>query len=300
MPVSLDDLLLVTIAYSDIFDYPLTLHEVWTWAIGKPVSLQVVRRSLTKLAGRDISDVTLCFLPGRSGLVSLRNQRAKQTNQKYGKVIHLVKWYRLIPTVDLVGITGGVAMGNADKGDDIDVFFIAKKGTIWISRILVIFMTDLFSQRRHSGELRLKDRICLNMFLSESKLSLDDRQLYTAHEILQMRPLWYRGDTYDRFLQANAWVRDFLPNAWLHRNAGLSHRTESPSSFWAAILKLLEPLAKSFQLWHMKNRRTTETISDDALRFHPRDTKAFVASELARRLSGRNIPLDKVFTGRIK
>lgn len=61
---------------------------------------------------------------------------------------------------------------------------------------------------------------------------------------------------------------------------------------------LLEPLARSVQLWYMKNKRTREVITDTTLRFHPKDARVWVKKKLSGRLTRYNIPLDKVFKDR--
>jgi hypothetical protein len=48
--------------------------------------------------------------------------------------------------------------------------------------------------------------------LSTDQLRLSERNLFTAHEVVQMVPL-QPGSWYGAFLQANGWVRDFLPNS---------------------------------------------------------------------------------------
>jgi len=55
------------------------------------------------------------------------------------------------------------------------------------------------------------------MFVSEPALPESERDLFSAHEVLQMEPVFDRGNTYKKFLLANKWVKTFLPNAWRYR-----------------------------------------------------------------------------------
>ena len=50
------------------------------------------------------------------------------------------------------------------------------------------------------------------MFLDESDLLIRDRNIYTAHEICQMKLLWDRNGTYRKFIRVNSWIREYLPN----------------------------------------------------------------------------------------
>ena len=68
--------------------------------------------------------------------------------------------------------------------------------------------------------------LCPNYLLSESALALPEHDLYTARELLQMVPVAGR-DVWARMLAANAWWRDYLPNAAGTRNAACPDSTPS-------------------------------------------------------------------------
>jgi hypothetical protein len=57
-----------------------------------------------------------------------------------------------------------------------------------------------------------RDTLCPNYILSESALALDQRDTYTARELVQMAPV-AGYETYARMLAENAWYTGFLPNA---------------------------------------------------------------------------------------
>jgi hypothetical protein len=212
------------------------------------------------------------------------------------------KWLMLIPSITLVGVTGGVAVNNAIDSDDIDIFIITARGTLWITRALATLVVDLLRMRRHPGDINVKDKICLNMFMSESALGIPkkERDLYTAHEVLQMEPIWARGNSYKQFLESNNWVKNVLPTAWSIKHIGRNNHPKA-SYFWTYIsvffLRFLENPAKFFQLWYMRRRRTHEVIAQRMLRFHPNDARVWIKKELHKRLAKRNIPLDKIFYG---
>ena len=58
------------------------------------------------------------------------------------------------------------------------------------------------------------------MFVTERGMSVpqNERDLFSAHEVLQMEPVFVRKNIYKKFLQANSWVKAYLPNAWRYRN----------------------------------------------------------------------------------
>ncbi|MBI4062375.1 hypothetical protein HY410_00480 [Candidatus Gottesmanbacteria bacterium] len=262
----------ITRAYANIFDYQLSEEELRFWCVYR-------------------------VLPEYNH--SRRIKPRRYTSRHKWNIAHRVAWWlKIIPTVTCIGVTGGLAMNNAKGDDDIDFLVITKPATLWITRLVTTLVLDLFSLRRRPGDKTYKDKICLNMFMSADALAVPEyeRDLFVAHEVLQMKPLWDRNETYQKFLKTNSWVKKFLPTAWKEKNYELritNYEEKSRSS-----LRLLEPLAKKIQLWYMRKRRTTEVISDTLIRFHPVDAREWIYRELQKRLRGTNIPLDKIFYSR--
>jgi hypothetical protein len=289
-----------TVAYADIFDYPLQRTEVSRWLIGGG-RLPLTLPRAVKAVGQYM------VLSGRERIVKVREVRQKIALGKWTRIRRLAGMFRLVPTLTLLGVTGGLAMDNARREDDIDLFFIARPGTLWITRMMVTLLAELARVRRRPNERHVRDKICLNMFMSEDRLRLphSEHDLFAAHEVLQMVPVWERGGAYSKFIKANAWVREFLPNAWQQKNHELrimnheKRQKHTPFSFIIHaslfMIQLLEPIARCIQLWYMRGKRTNEVIRSGMIRFHPRDARGWVWGKYTIRLARWNIPLDKVF-----
>lgn len=300
------DAVISAVAYSDIFDYPLTEEEVKVWLI-----LRKGYIPFTKVRGLEQVQQygqNYHILPKRSHLIPLRKRRYMWSEEKWRIALHASRWVSLIPTVMLIGITGALAMHNTRKNDDIDLFFIVSPGTLWTSRLLVTGIVECMGVRRRPTDVTAPNKVCLNMFMTADALSVDkkERDLFTAHEVLQMQPLYIPGDVYQRFLFANRWVKKFLPNAWeeIYQSSKFNPLAGGQSSkshilfLIAYFLSLgLEPLARIVQLWYMNKRRTTEVVSDQILRFHPRDARIWIKQKFRKRLDRYNVPLDKIFYG---
>lgn len=302
MKVSRSHKILATVAYADIFNYPLTREEVSYWGVG---GIQGNVRHSSFLEVKRAGKTTYFFLKGRSRVVSLRTTRAKIAVRKWNRISHTMNYFHLIPTLQLVGVTGGLAVHNAKESDDIDVFFVARKHSMWITRLLVTLLAEFLGVRRKPEDGSVADKICLNMFMSDNELELPkaERDLFAAHEVLQMVPLWEVGETYREFLLANRWTAVFLPRAYKDKLRQATHDRPRPHSpvvrnVLSMILVCVEPVVRYMQLWYMRKRRTNEVIRSGMIRFHPRDAREWVKENLQHRLRLYHIPLDKIFYGR--
>jgi len=206
-----------TLIYADIFDYPLTDKEIWQYLIS---STEVCFDSLTRELAKAI-DRKQIFLAGkfyflrkREKIVAFRQRRAESAGDKM-RIAHRVAWWlKFIPMVRMIAITGALTMRNCGKDDDIDLLIVAAKKRLWLTRLLTTFLVELVAKRRRPNDKDFKDKICLNMFLDEENLVLPntERNLFTAHEVCQLKPIWDKGGVYTEFIKQNKWVTQYLAN----------------------------------------------------------------------------------------
>ena len=282
--------ILATLSYHDIFDYPLTREESHQYLINNQTSQSRVESELlhlhrsSKIGQKD----QYYFLKGRSKIVKLRRQRERYSKTKFKRAYFFASLLKIIPTLKFVAISGALAMQNSHKNDDIDLVLITFKNALWTTRFLANILLLPF-KRNPKGE-KVSDRACLNVFLDESNLKVTPASLYLAHEICQMKPLWDRDNTYQKFINANKWVKKFLPNwqpegmengKWKMVN-GKSKK--SIHSLFTINYSLIENFLKSFQLWYMRSKITTERIGKHQLFFHPQNTGEWVMGAYQKRL----------------
>jgi hypothetical protein len=294
----------VTVAYGDIFDYPLTLKEVKRWSIICPSPV---------IQGRHIEQENgYIFLKGRSGIVAMRIERQLEQKKKWFIAHRVAYWLSRIPTINLVAVTGGLAMGNARRDEDIDLFIISSFRTLWITRFFSTCIVQILGIRRKPDDTKAANKACLNMFMTPNSQKSEDsfsipkkeRDCYTAHEILQIKPLFIRGDTYRHFLYSNKWVQVFLPNAWkeavrqINRYSPKKNIMTRNITRGQKVLDIFESIFKIIQLFYMQHHRTHEVINDYTIRFHPRDARVWIKRKLRKRLKEFKIPLDKIFYAR--
>ena len=283
------DSAIATIAYADVFDYPLTRKEYYDWALFS--SSNFPRGSFVDQKNGFL------FLRGRSKLVGIRNGRQRWQEEKLAIARRAAGWLTIFPTVQLVGITGGLPMNNAKKEDDIDLFLVVAGGTIWITRLLVTVCMDILGLRRKPFVTRVANKICLNMFVTQRglRVPVGERDCFSAHEVLQMLPIWEQKGIYKKFLDANSWSRIYLPNAWESRYQRSVQTVFSTPSVVVWVFRVFEFPAKLIQLAYMQTKKSNEVVTDSVLRFHPKDARIWIKRKLTARLKLLKIPLDKVF-----
>lgn len=287
--------ILETLLYSDIFDYSLTKEEIWKFLIGKKISRESFEKALKTLTEDKATPLgrkyQLYYLLGREKIIKKRIGRKKTSQEKIDLAKKIISFFNFLPTVQLVGISGALSLRNCDKDDDIDLFVIAKKNNLWLTRFIMIVFLKIIGRYRSYSIRDFSDKICLNMLIDEKALSFPKKRqnLYTAHEIVQILPILNKNNTYGKFLSANAWIKKFLPNSLDIKK--LSNRViekKKPTYQFTQLLNypltLLEWIAKKIQLTSINKHKSTETISDNFLAFHPFDYKEKVLEEYKRRL----------------
>ncbi len=190
-----------TVAYADIFNYPLTEKEINHWLI-KGDSLQDKSR-VKKTKG-------FYHLIGRSKVVAIRQKRERASRRKFKFLKSILPVIKLIPFIRLVCVTGALAMNNSDADDDIDLMIVTEKNRLWLTRLITLLA--LLPWLRHGQ--KIDKRLCLNLWLDESALTIPTfkRSLYSAHEVCQAKPMLDRGQTYQKFINSNKWYKHYLPN----------------------------------------------------------------------------------------
>ncbi len=267
-----------TLTYREIFSYPLTFHQTYCYLISEnSVDYNDFKSALEELLG----EKRLVFENGVLHLGGLlpdgRVVKEEAAKKLLNKAKRVGKFFRLIPFVKLVAVTGAVAAGNAKELDDIDVLIVSKKNTLWITRFLVV--TCLYALRLYRRDNDEGGKICPNIFIDETDLTWNlGQNVYTAHEVLMMKPILDRGETYVKFLNSNSWVKNFIPNLQFEQSPGLlagPGPTGRPGP--------LEVASMRFQQWYMRKRKTNEITTDKLIHFRRDDHSHFILSEFKRR-----------------
>lgn len=288
-----------TLIYSGIFEYPLNESEIIRYLIWP--NTKVIPKTTQRFLKQFPQQNTFFSDSDINKRVLLREKRKEISQVKWNIAKKGAYWLSFIPTIDLVGVSGSLSMNNATSEDDIDLFIVCYANTIWSTRLFVLLLLTLLRRRRKFGDKKEKDLLCPNMFVASShlRLPLNERDLYSAHEIVQVEPLFVRGFTYHRLLHENEWVSTMLPNAWKWSMKKAQLITTYPVHIGVIIGRIvffvLDPVCKIPQRLLIEIHRTSEIISDSVLRFHPKDVRPYIHEKFVRELTKADIPLDSHF-----
>jgi hypothetical protein len=201
--------ILRTLLYGDIFQFPMTPAEIHRYLIARqPVTLPDIQHTLT--TSETLHTLLHCednyiTLREHAHYIELRKEREAHSQALWDDALRYGRWLAWLPFVQMVALTGALCMRNpASDNDDLDYLLVTKPGRVWLARLLAIVLVRL---------VRLRGReLCPNYVVAADKLKQHRQDLYMAHEVVQMRPL-YGQQLYQKMLQYNNWTRDFLPNA---------------------------------------------------------------------------------------
>ncbi|MDH3651276.1 MAG: hypothetical protein OEQ53_16435 [Saprospiraceae bacterium] len=196
----------MTVLYFELFSYPLTFDELFRFTNFSGLSRKQMGETVDTLLARSILKKVENYylIKKRPDWVKLRHEREARANQVRKKAFRRARLIARFPFVRAVFFSGTFAKGIIPLGGDIDFFIVTRHERLWVARTLLILFKKifLFNSRRF---------FCVNYFLDENHLLIEERNLYTATEIVTLRPVYGRK-MYQDFMTANDWVTSYFPN----------------------------------------------------------------------------------------
>lgn len=268
-PRQLPNSIYVSACYHSIFNYPLSLSDQVKWKAAGYTSV-VQKRKFLVVRGHLVS-------PKSTSSIALREEKERESAKKMDKARRASSLLSVIPWIQMVGVTGSLAMQNASKKSDIDVIVVTTPNALWLSRLLAkLILTVCNVPQRKSGVKAEADRVCMNLWLTSNFLSITEKNVYTAHEIAQIVPLVNKNKTYELLLAQNKWITTYWPNAVkVALGANRKHPFEPLSAPANALCYFIQYL-------HMRQTMTRERVSWGFAFFHPMDWGAVVERHLTR------------------
>lgn len=295
--LSLRARVLLTVSYSAVFSWPLTLEEIQRRLLAchrhsdsdtksEEESFRVITQLLKE--GLLLKEGELITLKAHPHTFKIRQEAELRAAKKWVEVRRFVKLVSWLPWLEAIFVTGSLAVNHTKKNDDIDFLLITKKNRLWLARPIVTVLTLLVGKGRLYG-FHAENSWCLNMWLEKDYLSLpeDQRSIYTAYELFQAVSVWEREGVEDMMRRENGWVGKYLACCVISTGESDSdHNGEI--SFDSAenekliikkkfrILNLVNTFAFKLQLLYMRQHRSRESVGRGYAYFHPRDTRGLV------------------------
>jgi hypothetical protein len=236
--------ILQTVAYSDIFDYPLTAREIHRYLKGVHVSLGEVVQAVEK-EGIVTRTGDYFTLPGREEIVLIRMQREAHSRELMPRAIQYGRVLGTLPYIRMVALTGSLAVMNVSKDQDFDYMLVTAPGRVWTARAFALAFNRLTRLRGYT--------LCPNLIVSETALEWRLHDLYSAHELYQMIPITGMN-VYRKLIKANEWAKKFLPNGWQTSEAPKNGETSEVSILKFLELPLQGKLGDQFEKWEMNRK----------------------------------------------
>jgi hypothetical protein len=280
-----------TLIYSDIFNFPLTDDELWRNIISNKKierdSLKKITKSLYKIISYEKG--FYCF-KGKEGIIDQRLKRKKITQKKLQIARNTAHYLSYIPSILFIGITGRLCHMDADIDDDIDMFFITKKKSVWITRLMILAVLELLNVRRTRADKKPQDKICPNFIIDETTLALphEKHDLFTAHEIINLHPLFTRNNTHHKFINSNKWITKYYANTSLE----IPENTQQKRPKQYLVIKIInffmmhpavEYIGRKLQKTFMKKNTAIEAVLPNMLAFYPRDRRSGILKEFTKK-----------------
>lgn len=315
-PTAAEQSILATLAYFDVFSYPLTPLEVWKWQYVDSDAPEADCRTIFSdvftllqnsvyLRERIDSDEGFYFLRSSESSVATRKERYLLAERKYQRVQHALRAFRYLPFIRCIAVCNTLAYSNTRDDGDLDLLVITEPGRIWTARMLATSLAQFLGWRpdlRHT-----RDAICLSFFLAEDAFDLqsialtpDDR--YLCYWLDQLVPLYGDASVVDALREKNQWYRKRLSHAYGTLPARRRIVTSTPvstavksvlravhaGSFGKTLERRYEQIQRHLlpdRLRDMANKDTRVVVSDGMLKFHDNDRRAAFAQQFATRLA---------------
>lgn len=196
--------ILKPLIYFSLFDHPLTEEEIFQFS--KTATKNSLREEVDTLIQSGVIKKVDEFLLYKKDLthITKRVNGKKNANAVMPRAKKIASFISKFPFVEGIGISGSLSKGYYDAESDFDFFVITKAKRVWLTRTLIAFYKRLFLRNSYK-------EFCVNYFVSTETLEIEEKNRFTATEIITVIPL-YGKQTFEEFYQKNRWVIDYFPN----------------------------------------------------------------------------------------
>lgn len=239
-----------TLLYYEVFHYPLTPMQLFTFLPSNSLTFNEFYSKIKKeVFSAEIKEKKgfICIGDESETEMRLKHEHNAASLLRIAKAVtHIIKRF---PFVRGIFLSGELSKLVSAKDGDIDFMIVTAPNRLWICRTLLIIFKKIFL-------INNKKYFCLNYFVAENNLLLQEHNIYTATEVAHLKPM-YNSELFKEYMRVNNWIQNFFPNFSLARMNIL--KTNNRRSTLQKIIETLFPHNFALQLdrWLMKR---TENI----------------------------------------
>lgn len=222
--------ILKVVAYFDLFSYPVSQEEIRFFldreapasALAPELDALVAEKCLFRLGA-------FYSLQNEPSLTDRRLKGAQHADELLLIADRISRFLYQFPYVRGIGISGSLSKHYADEDADIDYFVITRSNRLWIARTFMhLFKKWSFIRGRQHW-------YCMNYFIDEEALEIEEKNIFTATELITLLPSCGNGGLI-KFFNANNWASSFLPH-YKHHISIIP--PNPPPGFWKRTLENL-------------------------------------------------------------
>ena len=291
--------ILQTIAYFDVFSYPLTKEQLHLFLSRYTTTLIQLEEALQQLIQKKLILSSRDYFYSSSHSDDIVTDRL--VNERHvRKMLKQARWIsfflKQVPFVRAVFITGSLSKHIAPDKSDIDFMIVTELKRLWICKMIITGFRRIF--------LFNSKYFCANLMVTEKAMYFPDHNYFTAVEIATTQVIWNTA-AYKKYQNENVWIQQYLPN-WKSLTDGMLVLSNSP----AIIQKIFESVLNMFRLdtlnsnlmltarnfWRRKHKNLDETKFNSIIRCSPdissvwhNDHQTRILEEFHQRLSSYGI-----------
>ena len=279
-----------SVLYAALFEYPLTLAQL-RQTVEVPLTPSRILAAYDRSAALQaiVEHRDGFFFPrGRGELVEERRRREARSRSFLRQNRRLLACICAMPYIRMVALSGSIAHKNLERDGDLDLFIVTRGQRAWSVTVAVVLLAKIMRRRR---------TVCANYTVADSSLVLDQQDLFTASQVIHLKPLVGRG-IFEAMLAENRFVYGFYPNFHHADSRSLVMRQRSfvalakaaTETIFALPSAIVERVCRLTYGWHLRRRaalwRSPEQVClrPDSLKLHTRSHRQSVFDRFERSL----------------
>lgn len=250
-----------TLAYYDVFSYPLTLVEIHA-KLPLRAEKEEVAKTVDELVngGRVYHFDEFFTLRNDFGLIEKRKTANARAREQMDLARQKASFISKFPFIRGIFISGSLSKNYADDKSDLDFFIVTAPNHLWLARTIFVFTRKLLVAKKNYRNY------CLNYFIASDNLTIDERNLFTATELTTLIPV-YGHEYYYQLLEANGWLKELMPNFKLPQKNFVSASTKKQTNLLETLLgvfgKQTERLLMNLTLFKLSRQHKSKFSKED-------------------------------------